>query len=327
MKNTPTTGRTKVVAPVLLLTAMLGGGCGLGDTITARRLARQANQHYRNSEYLKAIELYEKAIELDPDTPNVYLNLGYSYFSIYNPNSKNELKRGAAAKAVEAFAEHLKRNPDDDDTRTFQIKTMLTAAPDNPEIADRAQRLFVEMLRKNPEDHEARQYLISLFIDCKRYAEAVEYFSRDLARNPHDFKTMKILAIIADKSGNTQQAVEWYWKRAEAAEEPEKRAAFFYEIGTWAWNLLHYQPDRLKGAEAIKLADQGIRACYTAMDLKQDYAEAMVYANLLYLKRALYETEEIARVWDNEIALELRTQAGKILKQRKMQKGKENEKT
>jgi len=293
------------------------------DTVEARGLAREGNALYMEYDYRGAIEKYNQAVAVDPETPNVYLNLGYSHFSIYDPASDSEQERQAAVEAVEAFERHLARNPDDEAARVFLIKILLKAAPHNPELADRAHRTFLEMLEKNPKDHEARQYLITLFIDGKRYEDAVEFFTKELEQKPDDIETMKILAIIADKSGKPQQAVDWYWRRAEAIEDQEKKAVLFYEVGTYVWNLLHYQPDRVKGVEALKLVDQGIEAERTAMELKDKYAEAMVYANLLFLKRALYETEAVAATWDQDMAYELRVQAGKILGERKRKQEQE----
>jgi tetratricopeptide (TPR) repeat protein len=297
--------------------ALFCAGCGLVDTIKARGLAREGNALYLKSDYHNAIEKYLQALDLDPDTPNLHLNLGYSYFSIYNPNSESEQDRRAAREAVKYFSEHLERHPADENARIFQIKTLLTAAPSDPELADRALKTFLKMLEKNPKDHEAHQYLITLFIDCRRYEDAVKFFEDDLKDKPDDIETMKILAIVADKSDQIQEAIEWYWRRAEVTEDQEKKATLFYEIGTYTWNMLHYQPDRVTGHAAIKIADQGIEACRYAMQLKEKYAEALVYANLLYLKRAVYETEEAGRTWDQAIAFELRVEAGKILGERK----------
>jgi tetratricopeptide (TPR) repeat protein len=307
-------------SPLVVLAGILSlwsAGCGVWDTIEARQLAREGNSLYLKSNYRNAIDKYQQALRLDPDTPNLELNLGYSYFSIYNPSSESERDRQAAQEAVEHFSRHLERHPDDENARIFQIKTLLTAAPSDAKLADRALKTFLQMLKENPQDHEARQYLVTLFIDCKRYQDAVEFFRDALQKKSDDVETMKILAIIADKSDKIQEAIEWYWRRAEVTEDREKKALLFYEIGTYAWNLLHYQPDRVTGPAAIKVADQGIEACRYAMQLKEKYAEAMVYSNLLYLKRAVYETEEAGRTWDYAIAFEYRVEAGKILGERK----------
>jgi tetratricopeptide (TPR) repeat protein len=306
------------IGKCLLALALAGlAGCGLADTIRARQLAREGNALYHDSDYRGAIKKYLEAIELDPDTPNIYLNLGYAYFSIFNPSGDSEQERQAAALAVDAFDRHLNQVPEDETARVFEIKALLAAAPYDPQLAQRARKTFLQLLEKNPNDQEARQYLITLFIDCKLYREAVEFFAGQLQKKPDDIQTMKILAIIADKSNQIQDAVDWYWKRAEVTPEDEKKAVLFYEIGTYAWNLLHFQPDRLHGAEAMKLADQGIAAANRAMKLKNEYAEAMVYGNLLYLKRALYESEEVGRAWDGELAYGMRLEAGRILQARK----------
>jgi tetratricopeptide (TPR) repeat protein len=296
---------------------VLAAGCGAIDTIKARGLARDGNAMYRASDYRGAIAKYREALALDPATPNVYLNLGYALFSIYDPQSDKPEDRAAAADAVAAFDQHLVRSPKDDKAKSFRIKILLRAAPRDRPTADKAYAVFSQLLEQNPNDSEARQFLVTLFIDCKWYDKAVQHYEARLREKPDDVETMKILSIIADKSGQTQPAIDWYRRRAEATADPAKQASLFYELGTYVWNLMQYQPDRAKGVEGIRFADQGIEACRRAMALKASYAEAMVYANLLYLKRGLLETSEQARYFDENLAFALRTEAGKILGARK----------
>lgn len=291
--------------------------CGLTDTIKARQLAREGNALYNASDYHGAIEKYIEARKLDPDTPNLFLNLGYSYFSIYAPEAADVQDRQAAHEAIAAFEEHLRRFPNDENARSFKIKTLLKAAPYDVKFANQAKDLFIEMLRENPSDHEARQWLINLFIDCKRYDDALDFYKPVLQTTSDTIEAMKILAIIADKSNYLQEAVDWYWRRAMVTQEPEKKALFFYEVSTYIWNLLQYQPDRVGGMVAIRLVDQGIEAAKRATKLKDNYAEAMVYGNLLYLKRAQFEPDELSTSWDLEAAYDLRSEAGKIISERR----------
>lgn len=297
--------------------ALLSVGCGALDTVKARQLARDGNALYRASDYHGAIAKYREAIRIDPATPNVYLNLGYALFSVYDPQSDKPESRDAATEAIAAFDQHLLRSPGDDKAKSFRIKILLRAAPKDRAAADKAYALFSELLTQNPQDSEARQFLVTLFIDCRWYEKALKHFEPALRQRPDDLETMKILGIIADKSGETQAAIDWYRRRAEATANPASQAALLYELGTYVWNLMQYQPDRAKGLEGIRLADQGIEACRRAMALKADYAEAMVYANLLYLKRGPLEANEQARYFDENIAFQLRTEASKILSARK----------
>ena len=314
----PSKGRSLTAAALVVLVA---SACGAFNTIKARQLAREGNALYRSSDFRGAIAKYRQAIELDPATPNVYLNLGYSLFSIYDPQSKETADRDAASEAIKAFDAHLKQAPKDEKAMAFRIKILLRAAPNDPAMADRAFELFKDLLAQNPKDAEARQFLVTLFIDCKRYRQALEYFQAALEKNPDDIEIMKILGIIAEKSGETQEAINWYRRRAETVPDTKAKASLFYELSAYVWKVLQYQPDKAMGAAALRLADQGIEASRRAMSLKEENAEAMVYANLLYLKRALYEPLPVGRRFDETIADDLRAQGTKIINARKEKEG------
>jgi tetratricopeptide (TPR) repeat protein len=305
-------------AAVLFLVA----GCGLPDLIEARSLAREGNALYREGDYKGAIQKYLEAQKVDPETPNLYLNLGYAYFSIFKPDTDGgDHGIQNALKAIDVFEKHLQRNPSDEAARVFLAKTLLKAAPYDKGIADHAHDVFIDLLEKNPNDVEARQYLISLFIDCQRYEDAVAFFAPQLRKNPGDTESMKILAVIAERCKRTNDAVGWYLKRAEVSKEPEKKAVALYEVGTYIWGLLHYHPERAPGDEAPALIEKGLAATRQAMSLKKDYAEAMAYTNLLLLKRVPYQPTEEAKYQDQVAALELRQEAERILKQRKGDQG------
>jgi tetratricopeptide (TPR) repeat protein len=291
----------------MLLIALLPA-CGAVDSLKARRTAREGNAFYAAQDYKAAIAKYHDAIALDPNTPNVYLNLGYSLFNIYRPESADQVEKTAAAEASVAFEKHLTQQPDDTKAQTFRIKTLLRAAPTDPVLADKAQELFISMLERRPNDEEARQYLVSLLIDTKRYSQAVEYFSKN-----EDAATMKILAIIADRSDKIDEAIKWYRRRAELANDQKEKAELYYELGTYLWNVLHYRTDQSPGYDGIRFADLGIEATKRAMTLRADYAEAHVYTNLLYLERAAREPSDYGKEVDQRIAFEFRTKAAKLM--------------
>lgn len=296
-------------------------GCGLPDLIEARSLAREGNALYREGDYAGAIEKYLAAQKVDPETPNLYLNLGYAYFSVFKPEAGGDRGIRNALAAVDMFEKHLERNPADEGARVFLAKILLKAAPFDKGVADHAHRVFLDLLRKNPDDVEARQYLISLFIDCQRYDDAVAFFAPQLEKNPADLESMKILAVIAERCKRTHDAVGWYQRRAGAATTPERRAEALYEVGTYVWGLLHYHPERATDDEASALIGEGLAATRQAMALRKDYAEAMAYTNLLLLKRADRQPTEEAKYQDQMEALGLRQEAERILKQRKRDAG------
>lgn len=48
----------------------------------ANRFKEQGNEAYKNKEYLKAIQLYSKAIELNPKDANYYSNRALCHFNL-----------------------------------------------------------------------------------------------------------------------------------------------------------------------------------------------------------------------------------------------------
>ncbi|MCK6547859.1 tetratricopeptide repeat protein [Myxococcota bacterium] len=288
--------------------------CGLVDKLSARRTAREGNTLYANADFKGAVHKYREAITLDPETPNVYLNLGFALYNLYRPGSDDEVERNAAAEASKAFAKHSAIDPKDTKATTFRIKTLLRAAPEDPALADEAQALFESMLAKTATDAEARQYLVAVFVEAKRYRQAVLYYTPELEKNPKNIEAMKILAIVADKSGLVDEAIHWYRKRAEVTEDKAARAVLEYETATYVWNLLHYSPDRTAGVAGLRWADLGIEAAKRAIALKPDYGEAFVYANLLYLARANREATDHGKEACQRVAYEFRSEAAKLLR-------------
>jgi tetratricopeptide (TPR) repeat protein len=308
------TDRLRLVVWALAAAAV---SCHPIDTIRARRIARDGNALYHSGDFRGAIGKYREALGLDRDTPNAYLNEGYSLFSIYNPASADETEKTAAREAVAAFDQHILRYPKDERAKTFRIKTFLRAAPNDPELAQQAYSLFTDELRQHPNDIELKHFLVTMLADTREYQKAYEFFAPQIKDKPDDLDTMKALAIVADKSDKLEEAARWYRLRAEHGADNLTKATMFYELGTYAWNTLHYRPDVAFGLAGVKLADEGIQACRQAMQLKPEYAEAMAYANLLYLKRGIYEVSEEAKEIDENLALDLRTEASKIFNARK----------
>jgi Flp pilus assembly protein TadD len=297
----------------LILVLVPSAGCHLIDEVRARRTAREGNTLYRAADYQAAIVKYQAALALDPSTPNAHLNLGYALFNTYDPDSREERDRGAATLAIAALDQHLSRAPDDEKARAFRVKIYLRAAPRDAELADVAFVTFTRQLEQHPADTELRHALITLLMDCRRYEQAVDYFRPHLKAHPDDTEAMLALALIADKSGKLDEAIMWYRRRADAVIDRDQNATLNYELGTYVWNLLQYAPEHLQRLQGLKLADQGIEGCRRAMAAREDYAEAMAYANLLYLKRAGYEPNEEGAILDQSIAARFRAEASRIL--------------
>ena len=309
--------RQRIFAAAALALSL--SACGALQAVQARQLAREGNALYRASQYRPASEKYRRAIGLDPAMPNVHLNLGYALSGVFDPGSNRPEDRQAASEALAALDAHLEQVPTDDQARAFRNRLLVRAAPGDPAVADRAFAQLTALLGERPDDLEAQRLLAALLVDCRRWTQAVEHYEPLLRARPDDVETMRILALVADKAGHTQAAVDWYRRRAEAAKDPGQQAAFYFELGLYAWSALRSSPQRASGVEALVLADQGIEACRRAMALEPLHVEAMAWANLLYLERAAAEPTGQGRYFDQRIAHELRTLAARTLQARRRQ--------
>ena len=71
----------------LLFIALIFAGSSLND-------ARKANEAFRNGDYEKAVELYRKAIDSEPENAMLHFNLGNAYAEMGNRKMRFLLMNG-----------------------------------------------------------------------------------------------------------------------------------------------------------------------------------------------------------------------------------------
>lgn len=105
--------------------------------------ARKANEAYRNGDYEQAVELFNSAIEQNPDDARLHFNLG---------NSLAEL--GRVEEAMEAFNRYksLSDQPRYEALGDYNQGKLLT----DQEQYEEALTHFREALKKNPDDPDAK---------------------------------------------------------------------------------------------------------------------------------------------------------------------------
>ena len=102
----------KLSAALFIVIASFFSFCGFfaqgatNDT-AADKLFYQANAAYKESKYDRAIENYEKLIKSGLESPNLYYNLGNSYF-----------KKGEAGKAIVNYERAKRFIPNDSDLKS-----------------------------------------------------------------------------------------------------------------------------------------------------------------------------------------------------------------
>ena len=151
----------------------------------------------------------------------------------------------------------------------------------------------------------AQQYVAGVDTpEMNRIAQqAIDQYKAVVQNDPHDITGLKGLATLYLQMKKFDEAQD-YFKKAIAADPSDPEA--YYSVGVIDWSAAYNDTrdrknkislkvdDELKNprvCEDIRAANQarvddGLKMMQTAMDKRQDYDDAMVYMNLLYLRKA-----------------------------------------
>ena len=105
--------------------------------------ARRANDAFENGNYQQAVELYQQAIDEDPENAKLYFNLASALHKV-----------GKTEEAIQVYDrfEDLSESAEEQSYASYNQGTMLT----EQNKYDEAVEYFREALKKNPNDPDAR---------------------------------------------------------------------------------------------------------------------------------------------------------------------------
>jgi tetratricopeptide (TPR) repeat protein len=233
------------------------GLLGSCDTLKARHEANEAAALYKEGKLEVAAERYGSAEKLDPSIAAIHRNLGFTYMQLFSQSPRGAKADAYAKQAIDELEEFLKSKPKDED---------------------------------------GRKYLLQMFVDSKRYDDAVAFFKPEVEAAQPSVEAISILAQVAAKVGKFDEALTWYDKRI--AIEP-KRNEGYDGMGVLIWDYLHNHLS-VVGAERIKLADRGIEALKKSIELNPFPGTPYTYVNLLYRERS---TAHQCQVGDGGVAV------------------------
>src|SRR6266545_3382995 len=286
----------------LALVAMLtlgsfAAGCGQVNVIKARKAFKAANQSYQAQEYKKAAESYEEAIAADPDNADIqsaYFFLGNSYDQQYKPSKKGEAANDALMqKAVENYtraAERLSASAKPEDKKLGKLSLdYLVAAYGADKLNDpaKAEPVVQKMIQLDPGEPTNYFALAKIYEDAGAYEEAEKMLVAAKGAKPNDPAVYMTLAGYYNRQGQFPKVMEALEERAaKAPNDPDA----FYTIATYYWDEAYRDP-KLKEAEKKAYVAKGMDAINTALKIKPDYMEAIVYKGLLLRLQATLEKD------------------------------------
>lgn len=256
---------------ILLLAALLVLSAAGCAKVQARAELKKGNSYYTQEQYAKALDYYKKGLELDPDATFAWRSLGLSALAMYRPGDDTPKNVEYGRTAIDAFEKYLAEYPDDD---------------------------------------KVVEYLMSMYVNVKKYDEALAFIERRSQEKPEEAAKLQMArSNILTQAGRLDQAFQLV-----QGLPPEQRSQSLYSIGMTAWDKVFHDPGTLDYEEKNKLIDMGIEAVKKAIDAKPDYSEAMVAYGLLLREKAKAETDGEKRLAYEQQAIDWRNKAIELRK-------------
>jgi tetratricopeptide (TPR) repeat protein len=332
MKN-----RRLATALAALLPLLAGVGC---NTVQARVAFKDGNRFYREENWRRAIELYEKALSHEPNMAEAHFYLASAHQALYRPGKEGEENQ----RRLEAVIEHYTKAIEVNRNNTPNLKTVrlnalgaLTAIYSEPPLQDYEKALAYaqELIKDNPDDSKNLYAIANLYERFGKIQEAEDTYKRVAELNPQDTKACGALAAFYNKPLWDEQGNIWV-----EGSKGARRAKFdlaiatlercanldpadcsgYYKVATFYWDKSYRDP-LLSDAEKEVYADKGMEAVDRALSCRPDYWEAIISKGLLYRVKASNAKNPKIRLQFLEQAQTLQKQALELRKEQQAAQG------
>jgi len=325
--------RTRYLAPVILLPlAVAVAGC---DLVQAKAAFKDGNRLYKEENYRKAIDEYQRAVDLKPDFAEAHFYLASSQQSLYRPGKEGDENRMRLDKAIEHYEKSLAANKaDTPNLQQVRLNTLgaLTAIYSDPPLQnyEKALAYAEQLVKDNPNDTKNLYAMANLYEKFNRIPEAQQTYEKVVEQNPKDTKACGALAAFYNKPLWDDKGEVW----VEATSKGPRRAKFdraiatletcadidpsdpsgHYKLAMFYWDKAYRDP-LLGDKEKNEYADKGIASVDISLEAKPDYWEAIITKGLLYRVKAQVAPNPAARKQYLEQAVLLQKQAMDLRKE------------
>jgi tetratricopeptide (TPR) repeat protein len=283
--------KTRYLAPLLVaaIPVLLSTAC---NTVKAQAAFKDGNKLYKEENYRKAIELYEKAVALKPDMAEAHFYLASSYQALFRPGKDDPENKQRLEQAVDHYKQALDLNKlTSDNLKKLRTNTLgaLTGIYSEPPLQNYETALGYaqELVKDNPTDTKNLYAIANLYEKFGKIPEAEETYRKVTEVNPQDAKACGALAAFYNKplwEGRSKfdQAIETL-KRCTSLEPNDP--AGYYKVATFYWDKAYRDP-LLQDPQKNDYADKGLEQVDKALEMKPDYWEAIITKGLLYRVKA-----------------------------------------
>jgi len=275
---------------VIVSAGMTLSGCSQVNRLRARQAVKDANPMYQGGDYKKAAEKYEEALQLDPNMGDIYFFVGNSYDNLYKPARKGEAANDAnLTKAIENYKKAAGMQQTTAPIKKLSLEYLVAAyGPDKLNDPSQSEPIVQQMIQLEPNEPTNYFALGRIYEDNGDYERAEATYLKAKEVRPNDPTVYTTLAGFYNRQGDFDKTIAALQERT--AKEPNNPEAH-HMVATFYWDKV-YRDFRLPEADKRKYVQAGIDEVDKAIQLKNDYVEAITYKNLLLRLQANMEKDQ-----------------------------------
>lgn len=271
-------------------------GCGYMNQVRAMKAFKDGNKAYAASDWRNAITHYEEAAGLTASDatcewcPVIFFYLANSYDNMYRPARKGEAANDALMqKAVDNYKLASERLTEESVPKRSLALEFLVAAYGPDKLADptMAEPVVQRMIQLAPNEPTNYFQLAKIYEDSGEYLLAEETYLKGRDAKPNDPIVYLTVAGYYNRQGDFDKLVENIRKNIEL--EPNNPEAH-YRLATYSWDKAS-RDFRLSDKQKLDIITSGLESVNKALQIKEDYVEAITYKGLLLRTLALIEKD------------------------------------
>jgi tetratricopeptide (TPR) repeat protein len=327
------TMRPRIALSLALVFA--GSGCA---RVQSKAAFIDGSKFYKEENYKRAIEKYERAVELDPNMAEGYFYLGSSHQNLYRPGRETPENKAHIEAAITNFKKSLEVNkggtPNAKAVRVNALSALTSIYAEEPyKDFETSKGYAAQLVEENPNDTKNLYAMANLYEKFGHVEEAEATYKKIAELNPSDTKACGALANFynkplwdekgvvipagSDKSGRArfEEAVTTLERCADL--QPSDPGGW-QKVAAFYWNAAYRDP-LLDDKKKTEYTERGLQMVDKALQIKPDYFEAVIYKGLLYRVKATLTTNPTLRAQYMQEAQDLQKYGLELKKQQEAQ--------
>jgi tetratricopeptide (TPR) repeat protein len=295
-------------------------GCGKYSwgALTAQKNYKDANALYQASDWKGAAAKYEQALASDPSRTEIYFYLGNSYDNMFKASHMGEAENDSyIQKAIANYEKSAEKDPKPE-MRKLALQYLVAAyGPEKLNAPERAEPIVQKMIQIEPNEPTNYFALSKIYEDGGRYDDAEQALMKAKEAKPNEPLVYTTLSGFYNRQGDFPKTIDALQKAAEL--EP-KNPQGYQLLATYYWEK-SYKDHRLSPAQRKEYIEKGLESTDKALALNPDYADALLYKNILLRMQGNEETDMVKRAALFKEADDLKARAIELNRARQSQPG------